>query len=202
MRAGPSFLSAVLVVVGMFAASAASAGTTSPDPSPSPSLPSPTAEQKMLVKPKALRVMEVAGAQLYVANALRVFIVAGPLADNPAVDTAGLYDLAKKCEAGQGCGQLLPTQQANSLYSLIEQLSWDELKLDNRLAAITYLNGYTLVFTDARGRMTSAVSQLFVRGGVCTPFNAIGAQPQCPPGPVPPRDEWVVNEVIRGFLFQ
>lgn len=200
MRAGPSFLSAVLVVVGMFASSAAGAGPTKPDPEPA--LPSPQAEQKMLVKPKALRVMEVAGAQLYVSNALRVFIVAGPLADNPAVDTAGLYDLAKRCVAGQGCGQLLTTQQANSLYSLIEQLTWDELKLDNRLAAITYLNGYTLVFTDARGSMTTAVSQLFVRGGVCTPFDAIGAQPQCPPGPLPPRLEWVVNEVLRGFLFQ
>lgn len=200
MRAGPSFLSAVLVAVGMFASSAAGAGPTKPDPEPA--LPSPQAEQKMLVKPKALRVMEVAGAQLYVSNALRVFIVAGPLADNPAVDTAGLYDLAKRCVAGQGCGQLLTTQQANSLYSLIEQLTWNELKLDNRLAAITYLNGYTLVFTDARGSMTTAVSQLFVRGGVCTPFNAIGAQPQCPPGPLPPRLEWVVNEVIRGFLFQ
>lgn len=200
MRAGPSFLSAVLVVVGMFASSAAGAGPTKPDPEPA--LPSPQAEQKMLVKPKALRVMEVAGAQLYVSNALRVFIVAGPLADNPAVDTAGLYDLAKRCVAGQGCGQLLTTQQANSLYSLIEQLTWDELKLDNRLAAITYLNGYTLVFTDARGSMTTAVGQLFARGGVCTPFDAIGAQPQCPPGPLPPRLEWVVNEVIRGFLFQ
>lgn len=200
MRAGPSFLSAVLVVVGMFASSAAGAGPTKPDPEPA--LPSPQAEQKLLVKPKALRVMEVAGAQLYVSNALRVFIVAGPLADNPAVDTAGLYDLAKRCVAGQGCGQLLTTQQANSLYSLIEQLTWDELKLDNRLAAITYLNGYTLVFTDARGSMTTAVGQLFARGGVCTPFDAIGAQPQCPPGPLPPRLEWVVNEVIRGFLFQ
>lgn len=200
MRAGPSFLSAVLVVVGMFASSAAGAGPTKPDAEPT--LPSPQAEQKMLVKPKALRVMEVAGAQLYVSNALRVFIVAGPLADNPAVDTGALYDLAKRCVAGQGCGQLLSTQQAYSLYSLIEQLSWDELKLDNRLAAITYLNGYTLVFTDARGSMTTAVSQLFVRGGVCTPFTAIGAQPQCPPGPLPPRQEWVVNEVLRGFFFQ
>lgn len=150
----------------------------------------PKQEQKLSIKPKDLSVIEVQGAKLYVSSALRVFLVDSPLVNNPKVDSQGLYDKAKQCVAGQGCGRALTTQERSAFYLMIEASSWSEASLAGRLAGLAYAGPTTMVFTDARTSLTDATSRLFVPGELC----------QCPPpGGIPPRNEWLLNVVLRGW---
>jgi hypothetical protein len=147
-------------------------------------------EQKLSIKPTDLSVIEVQGAQLYVSGALRVFLVEGELVDNPKVDAQGLYDKAKLCQAGQGCGRALTAKQRSDFYRMIEASSWSEASLTGRLAGVAYAGATTMVFTDGRASLTYATEQLFRPGALC----------QCPPpGGIPPRDEWLLNVVLRGW---
>lgn len=151
---------------------------------------SPQQEQKLSIKPKDLSVIEVQGAKLYVSSALRVFIVQSPLVNNPGVDSQGLYNKAKQCAAGQGCGRALTTSERNAFYLMIEASSWSEASLAGRLAGLAYAGPMTMVFTDARVGLPESTSRLFVPGELC----------QCPPpGGIPPRDEWLLNVVLRGW---
>lgn len=198
MKVVPSFLSLLLgLMIGL--ASGKASAQTAPDPEP-PTLP--PYEQKLARKPKSISVIEVQGGQLYVSNVFRLLIVYGPLTDNPYVDRQSLYSKTKACLVGLGCGRTLTLSQATSLYAMIEQSYWEELKLDHRLAGDAQINGYSLVFTDTGGSALTMLSTVFQRGGLCTPFGGGSYQPQCPPGGIPPRLEWVLNEVLRPILLQ
>jgi len=150
----------------------------------------PAQEQKLAIKPKDLSVIEVQGAKLYVSSALRVFIVESPIVNNPKVDSQKLYDKAKQCVAGQGCGRVLTIQERSAFYLMIEASSWSEATLTGRLAGVATAGPTTMVFTDARVSLTDATSKLFLPGELC----------QCPPpGGIPPRDWWLLNVVLWGW---
>jgi hypothetical protein len=173
-----------LLVIAALPLRSASAGPEEPNQE------APKQVQKLAIKPKDLSLIEVQGAKLYVSSSLRLFIVDNPLVGNPNVDSQALYNKAKQCVAGQGCGRVLTSLERSAVYGMVEASNWSEGTLVGRLVGLSVSSSTTMVFTDARASLTDATSQLFVAGRLC----------QCPPpGGIPPRDEWLLNVVLRGW---